>query len=352
GSSNPDNPIPVGGTYQLQVSLTDAIMGGGDGDGIRVLSADFSGNFDFAYGADGPGIIDRVNYDLSLIEESVSSGLFALGENGEPGAEIMLGMDNGSIIGTVDGGTPFFRISVDGETGRVTFVQYENVWHAEDNDNDDSVFLDLPEGTILLTAVATDGDGDTASAFIDLSTGVFGIEDDGPTLNVEADGQASGAVAINLDETVGDDRGSDADGNNDDDGPGLAQVTTSLEGGLAALFAVDGDYGTDGPGTTTGSFSFVGFPTEGGLETTLSSTAGGVITLYLEGGMIVGRDANGGDPVLTIEIVESPADSGLYQLQTTLYEALDHGDDNNHFDSALNLLLADEGAVKLQYEVT
>ncbi|PKN31193.1 MAG: hypothetical protein CVU63_25215, partial [Deltaproteobacteria bacterium HGW-Deltaproteobacteria-20] len=151
---------------------------------------------------------------------------------------------------------------------------------------------------------------------------------------------------------MGDDRGSDADGNNDDDGPGLAQVTTSLEGGLAALFAVDGDYGTDGPGTTTGSFSFVGFPTEGGLETTLSSTAGGVITLYLEGGMIVGRDANGGDPVLTIEIVESPADSGLYQLQTTLYEALDHGDDNNHFDSALNLLLADEGAVKLQYEVT
>jgi uncharacterized protein YegL len=126
-----------------------------------------------------------------------------------------------------------------------------------------------------------------------------------------------------------------------------------VSGGLTSLFAaLGGDYGSDGAGTTTGSLSFVGFPSTGGLETTLSSTAGGTITLFLESGAIVGRDANGGDPVLTIEIVESPAASGLYQLQTTLYEALDHGDDGNKFDSALDLLLADEGAIKLQYEVT
>jgi Ca2+-binding RTX toxin-like protein len=172
-------------------------------------------------------------------------------------------------------------------------------------------------------------------------------------VEAEVSEQEGAQLAVNLDETVGDDRGADADGNTDDDGPGLAQVTTSVSGGLTSLFAaLGGDYGSDGAGTTTGSFSFVGFPSAGGLETTLSSTAGGMITLYLESGAIVGRDANGGDPVLTIEIVESPADSGLYQLQTTLYEALDHGDDGNQFDSALDLLLADEGAIKLQYEVT
>ncbi|WP_268010894.1 DUF5801 repeats-in-toxin domain-containing protein, partial [Aeromonas veronii] len=83
------------------------------------------------------------------------------------------------------------------------------------------------------------------------------------------------------------------------------------------------------------------------------STAGGAITLFLEGGNLVGRDANGGDPVFTIKIV-NVADAGdppVYQLDTTLYEALDH-DDNATFDEAVNLLLSQDGAVQLQYCVT
>ncbi|MBS4726818.1 hypothetical protein, partial [Aeromonas veronii] len=72
--------------------------------------------------------------------------------------------------------------------------------------------------------------------------------------------------------------------------------------------------------STTASLSFVGVPV-GGLATNLSSTAGGAITLFLEGGNLVGRDANGGDPVFTIQIV-NVADAGdppVYQLETTLY---------------------------------
>ncbi|MCO4174573.1 DUF5801 domain-containing protein, partial [Aeromonas veronii] len=74
---------------------------------------------------------------------------------------------------------------------------------------------------------------------------------------------------------------------------------------------------------------------------------------FLEGGNLVGRDANGGDPVFTIKIV-NVADAGdplVYQLETTLYEALDHGD-NATFDEAVNLLLSQDGAVQLQYCVT
>jgi hypothetical protein len=90
--------------------------------------------------------------------------------------------------------------------------------------------------------------------------------------------------------------------------------------------------------------SFVGFPAEGGLATNLSSTAGGAITLFLEGGVIVGRDADGGDPVFTIAIVGE-------QLQTTLFEALEHPN-NATFDEAVQLQLVADGAVQLQYDVT
>ena len=67
----------------------------------------------------------------------------------------------------------------------------------------------------------------------------------------------------------------------------------------------------------------------------------------------MGRDANGGDPVFTIKIV-NVADAGdppVYQLETTLYEALDHGD-NATFDEVVNLLLSQDGVVQLQYSVT
>ncbi|MFM5567319.1 VWA domain-containing protein [Aeromonas veronii] len=57
--------------------------------------------------------------------------------------------------------------------------------------------------------------------------------------------------------------------------------------------------------------------------------------------------------MFTIKIV-NVADAGdppVYQLETTLYEALDHGD-NATFDEVVNLLLSQDGVVQLQYSVT
>ncbi|MBA4026511.1 MAG: hypothetical protein C0482_29575, partial [Gordonia sp.] len=69
--------------------------------------------------------------------------------------------------------------------------------------------------------------------------------------------------AVELDETVGTDRaapGEVADGNTDDAGPGLGQKITSIAGGLANLFTVGGDFGSDGPGNLSdGELSFLGF---------------------------------------------------------------------------------------------
>ncbi len=94
--------------------------------------------------------------------------------------------------------------------------------------------------------------------------------------------------------------------------------------------------------------AFTGIPA-GGLATNLTATDGGAVTLFLEGGVLVGRDTHG-DQVLTIAITGGAP--GSEQLQTTLYEALNHGADGNKFDSELNLSLTNGGQVQLQYEVT
>lgn len=227
GYSDPNNPIPVGGTYQLQVSLTNAIMGGdGNGDGIWTTSADFSGNFDFAFGADGPAAAGGVDYALSLNGDAMGSGLYALGGDGVRGEEIMLSMEDGNIVGRV-GDVAYFSISVDSETGVVSFTRYQNVWHADSDDHDDSASLSALEGTILLTATATDFDGDSASAALDLSSGVFSIEDDGPALNNETIFETVSESNIGTDYSTG---------TAANEGP------AAVSGNLAGLV----DFGTDG----------------------------------------------------------------------------------------------------------
>ncbi|WP_432289217.1 DUF5801 repeats-in-toxin domain-containing protein (plasmid) [Aminobacter sp. BA135] len=108
-----------------------------------------------------------------------------------------------------------------------------------------------------------------------------------------------------------------------------------------------GVYGADGAGNTAGTFSFTGIP-DTGLATNLLATDGGAIKLFLEGGEIIGRDTDN-NMVFKIAIVGAP---GSEQLQTTLYEALDHGQDSNQFDSSQILALTQGNKIELQYEVT
>ena len=248
-------------------------------------------------------------------------------------------------------------------------TQYEALDHgADDNLFDSALNLLLEgEGSVQLEyeVTRTDGDGDvvTESAEVDLITNdasFFSFDDDGPTLTVTAEVSETeaAALAVELDETTGDaDRYSSADTPdtyvNDDNGY-LAQATTDVEGGLLSLFAtLGGDYGSDLAGTTVGSLSFIGLPATGGLATTLSATDGGAISLEAASATLINGVDTDGDVVFSIEIVNvgTVADP-VYQLVTTQYEALDHGADDNLFDSALNLLLEGEGSVQLEYEVT
>ncbi|SDP86505.1 T1SS-143 domain-containing protein/type I secretion C-terminal target domain (VC_A0849 subclass), partial [Ectopseudomonas guguanensis] len=329
--------------------------------GLAALFA-FSGS----YGADGAGTT-LGNMSFVGVPES---GLLTNLQATEGGAVKLFAAGSDTLHGIDTQGHTVFTIKIVDAGGGELQLQttlFEAIRHG-DNDArfDESIDLLITAGgplQLLYEVTRTDFDGDsvTDSARVTLADGnssVFSFDDDGPQQSVAVCLNADLAgLKVSLDETVGatdryaagESEVGQAYSQTDSNVPPayLARAVTSIEGGLTALFKAVGNYGSDGQGSLSSQLSFVGFPTQGGLATTLFSTAGGAITLYLEGGAVVGRDANGGDPVLRIELVQV---SGEAQLQTTLYEAIRHGN-NSTFDESVDLLLTGQNSLGLRYEV-
>ena len=135
--------------------------------------ADFSGHFTSDFGADGAG---EIVYGLSLNAGSNDTGIIdtLTGENVE------LFINNGVIEGRTSSAL-VFTISVDND-GKVTLNQMRAVVHTDNNDHDSVISLNT--GLINLDAVITDGDGDDASASIDLSAAIS-FRDDGPVADAD-----------------------------------------------------------------------------------------------------------------------------------------------------------------------
>ena len=62
-----------------------------------------------------------------------------------------------------------------------------NIWHGDTASDDDTSTLTAALNSLQVVQTLTDFDGDTATAAIDLSTGVFHIEDDGPKFTAAPD---------------------------------------------------------------------------------------------------------------------------------------------------------------------
>ncbi|MBA4097943.1 MAG: hypothetical protein C0484_14410, partial [Rhodospirillum sp.] len=322
---------------------------------IGAAEAGAAGLFDVHIGAD-----DFANtklsqvYSLTILDADKDTGL----TDTQTQDAIYLFDNNGVIEGRADDGDNnpdndpvVFALTIHPFTGEISMAQYRAVDHGgteEPSALDEVTYLGLDNLAVTLTVV--DGDGDKVANSVDLGNFVS-FDDDRPTLTVCVDGRAAAGLLVELDETEGSDRyapGEAPDGGNTDDaGPGLAQRTTDITGGLKALFLVGGSCGSDGPGTLTDKLSFGGFG-GGDLDTNLEATDGGAIVLHLASDTLIeGKDGDG-DVVFTIEIIE--VNPGEFQLQTTLFEALVHGD-NTKFDESVQLLL-EEGTVQLQYDVT
>ncbi|MCC8945832.1 hypothetical protein H8A97_12175 [Bradyrhizobium sp. Arg62] len=230
--------------------------GGTAPTGLDTVTADFSNNFTGGnYGSDGAG---NTAYTLKLTGANVASGLYALDPTDtDPthfgqGAQILLNQVGDTITGSA-GGTNYFTITIDETTGLVTFTQLNNIWHSDPTNPDDSATLTLSAANLLqVVQTITDADGDHVSTPLDLGTGVFTIQDSGPTASA-----LSGATdTLVLDETRP--AGTDTAGGTAP--TGLASVTADFSNGFAG-----GSYGSDGPGNSAYTLKLTGANVASGL---------------------------------------------------------------------------------------
>lgn len=132
-------------------------------------TANFSGVFNVQPGADG---LQSLTYNLSV--QNTDSGLV----DTETNEDVILSLNAGVIEGrTSISDKLVFTLSVDA-TGTVTLDQIRAIVHPT-GDPDEAKFLGA--GHVSLNAVVTDGDGDQASASLDIGT-VISFKDDGPSV--------------------------------------------------------------------------------------------------------------------------------------------------------------------------
>jgi large repetitive protein len=314
------------------------------------------------FGADGPHALTPTHYALLL---GSGAGTPSAVSTTAGTAIFLYQLDSDTIIGRVGNelvggdtanaaGDIAFAISINATTGELYTVQYLSLLHTDTNSFNEISGGVLASNAVQVAVTYTDGDGDT------VTTSGIGIgsqiqfADDGPTLTVVAATSGLSGLALNVDETEGTPDPANfpevADGNTDDVGAGLGLVTTAIAGGLTSLFTVTGNAGADGGTVPPGTLSFAGFPTTGGIATNLIATDGGAISLFLNAGVIEGRDVADSSVVFTIAIVD--VGGGVMQLRLTQYEAINHGDDTVDLFDEVATLLTQSGTVSLQYSVT
>ena len=214
----------------------------------RVESSLVSLLFETHFGADGPG---SITYKVSTVD-GTDSGLKTT-----QGESILLYNVDGTVVGKVQGsGAIAFVVSED--QGALMLDQRLALKHPDTNDADDP--LRLESGKITLTATITDGDGDKASAHVDLGSKMV-FYDDGPRIEPCTDAD----IQLTVDETK------------------LGVDAQASAGDVAALFT--GHFGADGAGGITYKVT-----TTDGTDSGLKDTAtGGKIFLYNTANGVEGR---------------------------------------------------------------
>ncbi|MBB4863759.1 T1SS-143 domain-containing protein [Pseudomonas nitritireducens] len=280
----------------IKLTVDETHLGQPDTSSLNVADL-----FNAHYGADGAGSIE---YKLSAADNT-DSGL----KDTATGEKIFLYNTASGVEGRLEGSsTVAFRVSIDPD-GKVTLEQLRAMAHPDASNPNDALHL---AGQVSLTATITDGDGDHASASIDLGSKLTFL-DDGPCIQPATQYD----ISLEVDESnLGND----------------ARVESSL---VSLLF--ESHFGADGPGSITCKVSTVD-GTDSGLRETAS---GDRIFLYNENGTVVGRVEHSN----AIAFVVSE-DNGALMLDQRL--ALVHGNPNDS-DEPLRL---DTGKITLTATIT
>jgi len=173
-------------------------------------SADFSGAFATAFGADGPG---SVHYGLNIVGgNGVDSGL----DDSVTGQRIVLVLNGNAVegrVGSVNGALAF-TITLDEARGRVGLDQLRAVMHASADSPDTSEPAAIAAGLVNLVATAIDADGDRHAAALDIGRRISFL-DDGPSVIVPVSAHVVNAAAatfsgaLDFDFNVDDNAGAD-----------------------------------------------------------------------------------------------------------------------------------------------
>ena len=175
-----DTPTIAAGTNPTALTVDESVLATND-------SGSFASLFNVSYGADGQASTGALAYTLGIGVVGADSGL----DDTLTGNSVFLFLSNGGTTITGKEGTSLadagtgdtvFVISVNANTGVVTLDQQRAVIHTPDTGPDQAVTL--ADGVITLTAIAKDGDLDTASRTENVGDR-FTFKDDAPLLTVD-----------------------------------------------------------------------------------------------------------------------------------------------------------------------
>src|SRR6185437_632687 len=180
-------------------------------------------------------------------------------------------------------------------------------------------------GLVMLTATATDADGDTASTGVDVGAQVS-FADDGPTA-----GFTLGTTTVSIDESVGI--------QHDDQSAAVPSLFSGLPGtpiqwaqSSAAVFTNTSSFGADGAGSVTYALTTSAGGVINNVDSGFKATASGnEIFLFTEGNLVVGRELNSSGTVAFALAL----DGG--KLDVAQYEALVQDTANNTNDDHKDL---------------
>ncbi len=277
-----------------------------------------SGTLGISWGADSAdapdgAVQDLVGRTLTFTNNVVGlDGAATLTSNGDL-VTWQLSGDGMTLLGVAGSNSTYREVIevrlYDDNDGKYTFVLKDNLDHAPGGDENDI--------TLTFGFTATDSDGDSATGSF-----IVGVDDDMPVAAI-----AATTASLIIDETAGDDAGSNDAGTTV---PAfMSAYGTPIQFATVASFFSAGatNYGADGPG---GAPAFaLSLSAANGVDSGLDATASGRnIFLFVESGLIVGREANGSslaDPAGTVAFVIG-LDVGTGSLSVAQYLAIKHDD--------------------------
>lgn len=280
-------------------------------------SANFAGVFTHSFGTDGPG---NIAYSLSIAAPNSQGGLVDSGLiDSATGLHVFLVLN--TATNTVEGhvgsnaGDIAFTIVVDSTTGDVTLNDLRAIHELTPGNPNEPI--SLAPNLVTLTATITDGDGDHASAQIDLGTHVT-FDDDGPAISVVSRGETDEGPAPLPSLTVDESFLTTATNPTDGTQRAPADFGTVAHANFSKAFVTDA--GADHVKGITYLLSLSSSGVDSGL---VDTATGHHVFLFQDAttGTIVGREgtnsttAAGGPEVFTLSIDQSTGEATLTDLR-------------------------------------